>query len=96
MGRLNVHKPPGWSQLSKIDTGTLERNNATQTCLVGRPHMEQHGPPDQTMPQWRKQQMGHLNMNKASRQSQLNKTDTGALEQNVPTSMCLVGRPHTA
>ena len=35
MGHLNVHKAPGRSQLSKNDTGALERNGPTRTRLVG-------------------------------------------------------------
>ena len=37
------------------------------------------------MRQGRKWQVGHLNMQKAPGQSQLRKTDTGALERNGPT-----------
>ena len=39
--------------------------------------------------------MGHLNVHKAPRQSQLSKNDTDALEQNDLTRTRLVGRPHT-
>ena len=37
------------------------------------------------MPQGRKWQTGHPNVHKAPEQSQLSKTNTGALERNDPT-----------
>ena len=48
------------------------------------------------MPQGRKWQMGHPNMHKAPRWSQLSKTNTGALKWNGPTRMRRVGWPYTA
>ena len=85
MGRLNMHKALGQSQLSKIDTGALEQNDTTRTRPIGRPHTVQHGTPDRTMPQGRKWKTSHLNVHKAPRQSQLSKIDTGTLELNGPT-----------
>ena len=85
MGHLNMHKPLGKSQLSKSDMGALERNNLTRPRLVRRPHTARHGMPDRTMPQGRKQKIGHPNVNKAPRRSQLSKTDTSALDRNGPT-----------
>ena len=85
MSRLKVHKAPRQSQLSKTDTGTLERNLPTRTCPVERPHMAQHGTPERTMPQGRKWQTGHPNMHKAPGKSQISKTDTDALERNGST-----------
>ena len=43
MGRRNVHKAPRRSQLTKIDTGPLKRNNLAWTHLVRWPHMARHG-----------------------------------------------------
>ena len=79
-GHPNVHKALEWSQLSKTDTGALERNGPTRTRPVGRPHTARHNVPDRTMPQGIKWQTGHPNVHKAPRWSQLRKTDTGALE----------------
>ena len=35
-GHPKVHKAPGWSQLSKSDTGTLGPNDPTQTDALTR------------------------------------------------------------
>ena len=84
----NVHKGLRQSQLSKTDTGTLERNNPTRTRSIGRPHMvRQYTAPNRMMLQGRKWQMGCPNMHKALGQSQLSKTDTGALERNGLTRL---------
>ena len=80
MGRLNVHKAPGQSQLSKTDMGTLEQNGPTSTCLVGRRHTVRHGAPNRTMPQGNKPKIGCPNVHKAPTWSQLSKTDMGTLE----------------
>ena len=80
MGHLNMHKGPRWSQLSKTDTGALEQNGPTRMRPVGRPRTARHGTPDRMMPQGSKQKTGRSNMYKALGQSQLSKTDTGALE----------------
>ena len=85
MSHPTVHKGIGQSQLSKIDTGILERNGLTRTHLVGRPHTMRHDTPDQTMPQGSKRQTDHPNVNKAPRWSQLSKTDMGALKRNDST-----------
>ena len=95
MGRTNVHKAPGWSQLSKTDKGALERNDPTRTRPIRRPRTARHGAPDRMMSQGIKQKMGHRNMHKAPGHSQLRKTDTGALERNVLTRTRPVRRPHT-
>ena len=71
MDHLNMHKAPGWSQLSKTDTGALKRNSH---------HKAQHDAPDQTMPHGTKWKTGRPNLPKAPVWSQLRKTDTGALE----------------
>ena len=42
IGCPNVHKAPEQSQISKTDTGALERNGSTRTRPVGRPHMVRH------------------------------------------------------
>ena len=42
MGHPNVHKALEQSQLSKTDTGTLEKNGPNRMRLVGQPHMAQH------------------------------------------------------
>ena len=47
------------------------------------------------MQQGTKWQTGHPNLQKELKQSQLNKTDTGALERNGPTQMPPVRQPHT-
>ena len=48
--------------------------------------MARHDAPDRTnMPQGSKQKTGCQNVHKAPGQSQLSKTDTGALERNGPT-----------
>ena len=97
MGCPNIHKAPGQSQLSKTDTGTLERNGPTRTRLIGKPHTTRRDALNRTnMPQESKQQMIRSNVHKAPGQSQLSKTDTNTLEQNDLTRMRLVGRPRTA
>ena len=97
MGRLNLHKAPGRSQLSKTDMGTLERNGPTRTRPVGQPHTTRHDALDRTnMPQGRKKKMRRPKVHKAPRWSQLSKIDIGALEQNGPTQTRLVGQPHMA
>jgi len=73
MGRPNVHKAPGCSQLSKTDTGSLQRNGMTRTRLVRRPHTARHDAPDRTMPHGRKWQTRRPNLHKAPRRSQLSK-----------------------
>ena len=80
MGRLNVHKEPGWSQITKTNTGALQQNDPTRTGPVGQPHMARHDAPDQKMPQGIKWQTGFPNVHMALEQSQLRKTDTGTLE----------------
>ena len=81
MGYLNVQREPEQSQLSKTNTGALERNRQTRTRPIERPHsMARHSAPDRAMPQGRKWKTGLLNVHKARGWSQLSKTDTGALE----------------
>ena len=94
MGCMKMHKAPRQSQLSKIDTGTLEENDPNQTCPVRRPCTTRHRTPDRMMPQGSKWKMGRPNMHKAPGRSQLSKTDTGALERNELNRTRPVGRPH--
>ena len=81
-----MHKAPEWSQLNKTNTGALERNGPIgQTRPVERPHIARNDAPERMISQGRKQKMGHPNVHKAPRWSQLSKIDTGALEQNGAT-----------
>ena len=64
MGHPNMHKGPGWSQLSKADTGALKQNNLTRTCPIGPLHMARHNAPDRMMPQGRKWKTGFPKVHK--------------------------------
>ena len=80
-GCLNEYKAPRWSQLSKTDMGTLERNGLTRKRPVGQPdHKARHGAPGRIMPHGSKRKTGCPNVHNAPEWSQLSKTDTGALE----------------
>ena len=85
MGRPNMHKTPGWSQLSKSDTGALGPNNPTRARLAGCPHPARHDTPDRMDAHGRKWKMGQPNVYKAPWQSQLCKIDMVALKRNDPT-----------
>ena len=97
MGQTSVHKAPGRSQLSKTDTGSLERNSPTGTRPIGRrPHTARHDAPERTsMPQGSKQQTSRPNVHKAPQRLELSKTNTGTLERNGPTQMRPIERPYT-
>ena len=96
MGYPNMYMAPGWSQISKTDTGALELNDPTRTCLVGKPPTMRHHVPDRMIPQGIKLKTGFLNVHKAPGWSQLSKTDMGTLERNNLTRSFPVGLSHKA